>query len=133
MVKCVCFASIALGGVCATSSIGAPPAIMDSTPPASADIQKAVVAALGKDVLIADDALTNSSLLIIERRVPRTMEGRFGNGRTPHAPETFQLVLDGGKCVLVHIRTGESYPLVNARCHPAPAKAANAPLSDQTR
>ena len=132
MVKWVWFASLALG-VCAASSVGTPPAIMDSTPAGSADIRQAVAAALGKDVLIADDALTTSSLLIIERRVPRTMEGRVGNGRILNAPETFQLVLDRGKCVLVHRRTGEPYPLENARCHAAPARADKAPLSNQSR
>lgn len=111
----------------------APAAIMDSTPSGHADIEQAVTTALGTEVLIADDALTTSSILTIERRTPRTMEGRVGTGRILDRPETFQLVLDGDQCVLVHRRTGQPYPLENARCHAAPAKPENAPLSNQTR
>lgn len=125
--------SLGLASLWAVTSTAAPAAIMDSTPAGHADIAQAVSAALGKDVLIADDALTTSSVLTIERRTPRTMEGRVGTGRVVDPPEVFQLVLDGGRCVLVHLRTGESYPLENARCHAAPAKAGNAPLSNQTR
>lgn len=133
MVTCTRLASLWLTGLCAAASAGAPAAIMESTPTGHADIAQAVAAALGKEVLIADDALTTSSVLTIERRTPRTMEGRVGTGRVVDPPEVFQLVLDGGRCVLVHLRTGESYPLKNARCHPSPAKARKAPLLNQTR
>ena len=133
MVKLRCFALLAPVGVCATAAVDAPPAIMDSTPAGSADIRQAVAAALGKNILTADDALTNSSVLIIERRVPRTMQDRVGNGRILDAPETFLLVLDGGKCVLVHRRTGDRYTLENARCHAAPARTDTAPSSKQSR
>lgn len=104
---------------------------MESTPDGRADIQRVVAAALGKDVLIADDALTKSSLLIIERRIPRTMEGRVGSGRILDPPETFQLVLDGGRCVLVHRRTDTAYPLENARCRAVPTTPASSPLPGQ--
>ena len=102
---------------------------MDSTPAALADIQQAVTAALGKDVLVADDALTKSSLLTIDRRVTKTMEGRVGSGRILDPPETFQLVLEGDQCVLVHDRTGKAYPLENARCHVPPNGNDRAPPS----
>lgn len=119
--------SLWLASLWAVTSTAAPAAIVDSTPSGHADIAQAVAAALGTEVLIADDALTTSSILTIERRAPRTMEGRVGTGRILGRPETFQLVLDGDKCVLVHLGTGESYPLENVRCHAAPAKAGNAP------
>lgn len=128
--------SLALAAVWAMTSTAAPAAIMDPTPAGRADIEQAVAAALGAEVLIADDALTTSSLLTIERRMPRTMEGRVATGRVLEPPEVFQLVLDDvddDRCVLVHRRTGDAYPLKNARCHPSPAKAENAPLSDQDR
>lgn len=115
------------------TSTGAPAAIMESTPAGRSDIEQAVTAALGKDVLIADDALTESSVLIVERRIPRTMEGRIGSGRILDPPETFQLVLEGDQCVLVHDRTGEAYPLENTRCRVSPAETDGAPPSHENR
>ena len=117
----------------AMMSAAAPAAIMESTPAGHADIQQAVAAALGKEVLIADDALTKSSLLVIERRIPRTLDGRVASGRILDAPETFRLVLEGDQCMLVHDRTGESYPLENARCRVSPAETDSAPPSHQNR
>ena len=114
-------------------STGAPAAIMDSTPAGLADIRQAVSAALGKDVLVADDALTASSLLTIDRRVTKTIEGRIGRGRILDPPETFQLVLEGDQCVLVHDRTGESYPLENARCRVSPNENDEAPPPHENR
>ena len=109
------FALLGLAGVWTVTSNAAPAAVMDPTPAGHADIEQAVAAALGAEVLIADDALTTSSILTIERRAPRTIEGRVGTGRILDRPETFRLVLDGDQCVLVHRRTSATYPLENAR------------------
>ena len=133
MVKRMHSASLWAVSLWAMTSTGAPAAIVESTPAGHADIRQAVAAALGKDVLIADDALTKSSVLIIERRIPRTLEGRIGSGRTLDPPETFQLVLKGDQCILVHDRTGESYPLENARCRESPAEAESARPSHENR
>ena len=127
MVERARFAALGLAGVWTVASSAAPAAVMDSTPSGRADLERAVAAALGAEVLIADDALTTSSILTIERRAPRTIEGRVSTGRILDRPETFQLVLDGDQCVLVHRRTGEPYPLENVRCHASPAEAGNAP------
>ena len=121
------FALLGLAGVWTVTSNAAPAAVMDPTPAGRADIEQAVAAALGAEVLIADDALTTSSILTIERRAPRTIEGRVGTGRILDRPETFRLVLDGDQCVLVHRRTSATYPLENARCRASPAKAGKAP------
>ena len=108
-------------------------AIIDSTPSSRAEIQHAVATALGTEVLIAEDALTISSLLIIDRRPQHTIDGRIGGGRVLDPPETFQLVLDENQCILVHRRTGEAYPLENARCRVPPSIPRSAPLSNQNR
>ena len=127
------FATLWLPGLWASMSAAAPAAIMESTPEGRSDIQQAITAALGKDVLIADDALTKSSLLVIERRIPRTLEGRVASGRILDPPETFRLVLEGDQCVLLHDRTGESYPLENARCRVSPPETDGAPPSHENR
>ena len=117
---------------CASAATASAPAlIIDSTPSSRAAIQHAVATALGTEVLIAEDALTTSSLLIIERRPQNTIDGRIGGGRVLDPPETFQLVLDENQCVLVHRRTGEAYPLENARCRAPPSIPRGAPLSNQ--
>ena len=126
------FASFCLAGAWAAATpTSAPAAIIDSTASSRTDIRQAVTAALGTKVLIADDALTTSSLLIIDRRPQNTIDGRIGSGRILDPPETFQLVLDENQCILVHRRTEEAYPLENARCRASPAMPRNAPLSNQ--
>ncbi|MDE0451648.1 MAG: hypothetical protein OXI90_07765 [Gammaproteobacteria bacterium] len=132
MVTWAHFASLWLAGALpATPLANAPAIITNSTPSVRADISQAVTRALGRKPLIADDALTTSSLLIIERREPRTIDGRVGSGRILDPPETFQLVLDGDQCVLLHRRTEAAYPLENARCRPAPTTPESAPSPDQ--
>ena len=133
MVRRLHFASFWLAGPWAMTSAAAPAAIMESTPAGRTDVRQAVAAALGKDVLIADDALTKSSLLTIERRIPRTLDGRVASGRILDPPETFRLVLEGDHCVLVHDRTGASYPLEHARCRASPADTDSAPPSRESR
>ena len=119
---------------CASAATTSAPAlIIDSTPSSRADIQHAVATALGTEVLIADEALTTSSLLIIDRRERHTIDGRVGGGRVLDPPETFQLVLDENQCILVHRRTEEAYPLENARCRASPAMPRSAPSSNQNR
>lgn len=71
-------------------------------------------------VQLAENALTISSLLLIERKTHRTLEGRVGNDRSLEAPEKFQLVLEGSRCVLVHVNTGVRYWLTHTHCKPAP-------------
>ena len=110
-----------LGASAAAPASDAPAAVLDSTPESRSDIQQAVSTALGRKVLIADNALTTSSLLIIERREPRTIDGRVGGGRILDSPETFELVLDDGRCVLVHRGSKATYPLGNTRCQPSRA------------
>ena len=114
----------------ATPLASAPAIIVESTPAVRTEIMQAVAAALGRKPLIADDALTTSSLLIIEHREPRTIDGRVGSGRIVDPPETFQLVLDGNQCVLVHRRTDAAYPLENARCRPSPTAPGSSPTAN---
>ena len=125
--------SLGLAAVWAITSTAAPAAIMDPTPAGRADIEQAVAAALGAEVLIADDALTTSSLLTIERRMPRTMEGRVATGRVLEPPEVFQLVLEDDRCVLVHRRTDVAYPLENTRCRAASPTSDRDASSNQIR
>ena len=78
---------------------------------------KAVSDALGgATVTLADDALTRSSLLIIDRKPLRDPSGLPAQGRETGMPERFFLVKNGPRCVLVHERTAKRYPLDAAGC-----------------
>jgi hypothetical protein len=81
-----------------------------------AALQEAVNAALGADVLLADDALTDSSTLIIERRRAQSLDGRIAEGRTMEMPVQFRLVTDGSKCILIDQRDGSRHLLAATRC-----------------
>ncbi|HEY4368285.1 MAG TPA: hypothetical protein VGN07_13710 [Steroidobacteraceae bacterium] len=87
----------------------APAVIVNPSAQSHAELQAAVTRALGiADVAIADDALTNDSTLIIER-------SRL-DGRELGKPESFQLVMSGEQCILVHTRTMTRQVLIQTRC-----------------
>ena len=69
-----------------------------------AALQEAVDAALHTDVTLADDALMETSILIIERKVPQSIEGSPAQGRNMEMPFQFQLVRNGSECILIDQR-----------------------------
>lgn len=86
-----------------------PARIVDPTPESRAELRALVSGALnGREVTLADDALSNGSLLIIE---PAHL-----TGRDLRRPEHFRLVLSGSKCVLVHQATEARYELGQSTC-----------------
>lgn len=81
------------------------------------ELENVVSSALGgRRVSIADDALTNSSSLIIERAKLRRVEGPPELGRDLGEPEHFRLVRDGNQCFLVHERTDLRWLLADTEC-----------------
>lgn len=70
----------------------------------------------GRPLTIADDALTQDSLLIIERARPSGPGGRLLDGRELEMPERFRLVTNTSTCTLIHERTRRSWMLRTARC-----------------
>jgi len=61
-----------------------------------AALQETVNAALHTDVALADDALTESSVLIIERKIPQSIEGSPAQGRNMEMPIQFRSKLHIG-------------------------------------
>jgi hypothetical protein len=91
------------------------PALLTADP-ANAAILKAVVEhALGVPVVLAADALTSESQLVIEPR-PAMADGRRIQGRETRRPELFTLLLVKGECVLRRERNGELLPLAGVTC-----------------
>src|SRR5215471_461764 len=82
-------------------------------------LQNAVSKTLGVAyVVLAEDALTKESTLIIEPARIRDFQGRLLQGRDSRGPERFHLVKGKKKndCVLVYEHTGTRIPLIDTEC-----------------
>lgn len=93
-----------------------PAVIVDPTDASRAALQAAVNDALDTEVMLADDALTKTSILTVERKVPQSMAGSPAQGRTMEPAVRFDLMTNGSDCVLVDSRDGARYLLDDTRC-----------------
>ena len=99
----------------------APAVIANASEQGRAELLATVRRALhDASVVLADDALTTSSTLIIERVPRRDSSGRLLNGRERGRPEQFQLRRTGRQCVLVHVNTADRWILRHAHCRVVP-------------
>ncbi|MBX3707538.1 MAG: hypothetical protein KF911_12995 [Pseudomonadales bacterium] len=113
--------AVQLGACRADPSAPVPARLVDPDQTVRAELRAAVEAALhGASVLIADDALTTDSLLVITHRPLRDDHGRPVMGRIVESPVRFQLVREGSGCVLVNLDSGARAPLEHAVCSPLP-------------
>ena len=95
--------------------------IVNPTPQSRAQLANAVNEMLGvSSVTLADDALTRSSVLLIERAPAHDAGGVRITGRDYGKPETFTLIKSNEDCVLVSARDGRRFALTEARCRVAP-------------
>ena len=86
-----------------------PAYISNATEESRAELLRVVREALnGSDVTIADNALTDGSLLIIE---PKHL-----TGRDFRRPEHFRLMLSDSHCILVHQETEARVKLTQTEC-----------------
>jgi hypothetical protein len=72
----------------------------------------------GLDVLIADDALTQTSTLTIEPGPQRSINNPSPGGRILTEPFRFRLVKHGNECVLIDLRDDSRHVLANTDCAP---------------
>jgi hypothetical protein len=94
-----------------------PAHIVNPTDASRAALQKAVSAALhGASVTLADDALTNSSVLTIEPKAIRDTQGNRVMGRDLGTPIQFRLIKHGVQCFLVLQSSGTKWPLPDTTC-----------------
>ena len=93
-----------------------PARIIDADDASRAALQAALRDALGRDVLLAESALTDSSRLIIEVSPPRTMENPAPAGLELRDPLQFQLVKSGDDCILVNLQDDSRRVLADTRC-----------------
>ncbi len=112
--------ALTLGACAAPEATADVPAIIVEPDAASrAELLGVVRTALhGAEVRLAADALTESSLLSIEPVAPRGLGAPPATGRQLGRPDTFNLVLDGPQCFLIHRNSGLRYLLLDTRCRP---------------
>ena len=129
----VAAASQSVGSKDATGDV--PALLIDPTAATTAELRGVIETVMpGRRILLADDALTKSSLLIVDRRRPQRLEGSLAAGVADETPHRFHLVLrdtansDGQTraaatataCELVHLNTGKRHPLPRTRCRAEP-------------
>src|SRR6266851_1738219 len=104
--------------MCAWPDPSDPPAVIVSPSDASrTELARVVREALhGAPVTLADDALTTSNTLVIERANPRDASGRPLDGRSLYRPERFELFARKSHCVPVQSRTGRRWTLRHTAC-----------------
>ena len=93
-----------------------PALISDPTDASRQSLQSAVNDALNTEVLLADDALTTTSTLSVERSPPRDVQGQLATGRNMEPSIRFQLVMNDSDCILIDTRDASRYPLKNTTC-----------------
>jgi hypothetical protein len=93
-----------------------PARITNPSDASRAVLQKVVNEALHTEVLLADDALTTSSILVIEKNPPESMQSPPATGRIMDPPIRFHLVLSDSDCLLVDLRDQSRHLLEDTTC-----------------
>ncbi len=93
-----------------------PARISAATDASRAALQETINSVLHTNVMLADDALTDSSVLTIELNPPGTMQNPNPLGRDMGKPIQFRLVLNQSACILVDQRDGTRHVLNDTNC-----------------
>ena len=104
---------------CASGPSDVPAIVVSPSTESQADLQRVVSTALSREnVLMARDALTETDLLIIERKPHRSNSGQLLDDRSMAFPDHFRLILVDNRCMLLHVQTERRWLLENTRCRP---------------
>lgn len=104
---------------CKHSSVqdGAPAVLIESDELARQEIQQHMEDVLGGSVLLAEDVLSRSSEIVVERRAQSDPLGNRLPGRILTEPDRFRLTINQeGQCILVHENSGRHWLLQESRC-----------------
>jgi len=93
-----------------------PARIMNVSEASRAALQQTINEILKVEVLLSDDALTQTSVLTIELNPPGTLQNPNPLGRDMGKPIQFRLVLNQSVCILIDQRDGTRHVLNNTSC-----------------
>jgi hypothetical protein len=93
-----------------------PARIVNPSAASRAALQSAVNDALRTEVLLAADALTGSSILVVEINPQTSMRSQAATGRIMEPPLRFNLVLHNSDCILVDQRDQSRHLLEDTQC-----------------
>ncbi len=93
-----------------------PALIVEPTEASRAALQATINGLLDTEVVLSGEALTDTSFLFIERRVPQSIDGSPAKGRNMDLPYRFTLLTNGTDCVLVDERDDSRHLLANTKC-----------------
>ncbi len=93
-----------------------PALIVEPSEASHAALQATVNELLDTDVTLSRDALTETSFLFIERRIPQSIDGSPAKGRNMEMPYRFTLLTNGADCVLVDERDDSRHLLADTKC-----------------
>lgn len=93
-----------------------PAVLVEGNAESRANLVKVIGEMLGTSVSLADDALTASDTLLIERKRLRDASGRQMIGRDVGYPDVFKLVKSGDQCILIHESSKKRSVLESSRC-----------------
>lgn len=96
-----------------------PAVIVEPSAASRAALQATVNRLLDTEVQLSADALTETSFLFVERRIPRSIDGSPAKGRNMEMPYRFTLLTNGTDCVLVDERDGSRHLLADTKCEAA--------------
>ncbi len=114
---CTTGLTLAIAGCQTVASENDRPARIVSPDDASrAALQSVVDGVLNTQVTLADNALTDTSVLSIERNPPRTMQNPNPHGRIMEPLFLFRLVVNGSDCILIDQRDRSRHVLENTSC-----------------
>lgn len=94
-----------------------PAVIVEQTAQGRSELSNVIARTLHTEgIALADGALTDVPILVIERAPARDERGLPLNGRDLSRPDVFQLYLFRGQCVLVHRQSGRHWTLRDMHC-----------------
>jgi hypothetical protein len=108
------------GSMAQADSRGVPAVIVEPTDASRSEIKGVLRRALGGTApVLADDALTTTSVLSLDNGQARDPNRLLLNGRDLSRPEIFALVRSGSHCKLVQVKTGKAWTLHHTTCRAA--------------
>lgn len=94
-----------------------PALIVSPSPTSRFELTRVVTTAVNDTAIaLADDALTQTSSLALERSPPRSIDEQPATGRLLDQPVRFRLVLNGDNCVLINEADGRRWRLFQTEC-----------------